>query len=212
MMWRFNSQPPDYPTLEEADIKLYENKGLGWDTHIGNLTNQLVGIIQPDNGDKGLYYACVGPAARQAEPLSAGAHFYHIAPTYTFFELQLASKPEDIVNAAKKRSQYDLYYANKELRKLTYVDVPYAPLDAIFNKAATESQKGDFYLELAQKSKGNESVCHYAKALRGFARCQAYAKQVYESLVPPAAKPEDLGLREWFGSWGQWESTPQVPI
>jgi hypothetical protein len=212
MLWRLPSKPPDYPTLEEADVKLYETKGLGWDTHIGNLGNQLVGIILPDNGDKGLYHACVGPAAKQAEPLSAGVHSYQIAATHTFFELQLASNPADIVSAAKKRAQYDLYYANKELRKLTYADVPYAPLDAVFNRAATESQKGDYYLGLAQRTKDNESVYDYARAVRAFTRCQAYAKQVYESLVPSATKPTDLGLEEWFGSWGQWESVPQAPI
>jgi hypothetical protein len=210
MLWHFPNQPPDYPTLEEADIKLYATQGLGWDTHIANLGNQRVGIMQPDNGDRGLYSACIGPAARQAEPLTAGFHFYQIAATHTFFELQLASKPEDIVNAAKKRAQYDLYYANRELRKLTYADVPYAPLDAIFNRAATENQKGDYYLGLAQSTKDNESVYHYAKAVRAFSRCQAYAKQVFESLVPPASKPTDLGLRQWFGSWGQWGSYPPI--
>jgi hypothetical protein len=210
MLWRFPSRPPDYPTLEAADIKLYETKGLGWDTHIGNLGNGMVGIMLPDNGDKGLYYACVGPAGRQAEPLTTDWHYYHIAATHTFFELRLASRPENIVSAAKKRAQYDLYYANKELRKLTYADVPYAPLDAIFNRAATESQKGDYYLGLARSTKSNESVCYYGKAVRGFTKCQAYAKHVYESLVPPAARPTDLGLGEWFGSWGQWERYPSV--
>ncbi len=210
MLWRFPSEPPAYPTLEEADIALYRTKGLGWDTHIGNLGNGMVGLMLPDNGDNGLYCACVGPAARQAEPLTADWHYYHIAATHTFFELQLASRPDDIVRAAKKRSQYDLYYANKELRKLTCWDVPYTPLDTIFNRAAAENQKGDYYLGIAQKTKSNESMCNYAKALRGFTRCQAYARQVYESLVPPACKPADLGLGEWFGGWGQWESYPPV--
>jgi hypothetical protein len=91
---------------------------------------------------------------------------------------------------------------------LTYRDVPYAPLDAIFDRAAIENQKGDYYLTLAQKTKGDESVCNYARAIRGFTRCQAYAKQVYESLVPPASNPSELGLGEWLGGWGQWESYP----
>jgi hypothetical protein len=210
MLWRFPSQPPAYATLEEADIKLYETKGMGWNSHIGNLANELVGIVRPDSGDKGKYYACVGPVARQAEPLSAGFHYYPIAATHTFFELQLAANPSDIVNATKKRAQYDLYYANKELRKLTYTDVAYAPLDAIFNQAAIEMQKGEYYLVLAQKTQGNESICHYGKATRGFTRCQAYARQVYESLVIPPCKPTDLGLGEWSGSWGQWESYASV--
>jgi hypothetical protein len=208
MLLRFPSQPPGYPALEEADIKLFTTQGMGWDTHIANLGNAIVGILQPDNGNKGLYYACVGPAYRQAEPLTAGYHYYQVAATHTFFEVQLASSPDDISNATKKRAQYDLYYANRELRKLNYRDIPYVPLDAIFNRSATEMQKGDYYLALAQKTKGNESVCHYGKAVRAFTRCQVYAKQVYESLVPPPSKPTDLGLGEWFGSWGPWESYP----
>jgi hypothetical protein len=208
MLWRFPGQPPDYPTLEEADSKLYETRGAGWNTHIGNLGNGIIGIMLPVNGDKGVYYACVGPAARRAEPLTTDWHYYHIAPTYTFFELQLAAGPADIAGAARKRAQYDLYYANRELRKLTCADIPYAALDAIFNRAAVENQKGEYYLGLAMRTEGNESVCHYAGAVRGFARCQAYAKQVYESLVPPPASPADLDLGEWFGDWGQWESNP----
>jgi hypothetical protein len=206
MLWRFPSQPPTYPTLEEADIKLYTTHGLGWDTHIGNLGNELVGIILPDNGDQGLYYACVGPAGRRAEPLTAGFHFYQIAPTHTFYELQLAAGPAEIAKAAKKRAQYDLYYANRELRKLTYADVPYAPLDAIFNSAAAETQKGDFYLNMAENAHDHASVYHYAQAVRAFTKCQAYARQVYEALIPPPNQPTDLGLREWFGNWGRWES------
>jgi len=208
MLWRFPSQPPDYPTLEEADIALYETKGLGWNTHICNLGNGMVGLMLPDNGDKGLYYACVGPAGRHAEPLTTDWHYYHISPTYTFFELQLAATPADITSTARKLAQYDLYYANRELRKLTYTDFAYAPLDSKFNRAAIENQKGNYYLALAQNTKGNESVCHYAKSVRSFTRCQAYARHVYETLVPPATRPTDLGLREWFGSWGQWESYP----
>jgi hypothetical protein len=208
MMLRFPNKPPDYATLEEADIELYEMQGEGWDTYISNLANANVGIMLPDNGDKGFYYACVGPAGRGAEPLTKDWHFYHIKPTYTFFELQLATDPASIVSAAKKKSHYNLYYANKELRKLNYEDIAYAPLDEIFNKAAMESQKGDYYLRLAQSTTGNESVCYYGKAVRAFTRCQCYAKQVYENLVLSATKPTDLGLEEWFGDWGKWEIAP----
>jgi hypothetical protein len=211
MLWRFPSPPPDSPTLQEADKKLYETKGLGRDVHIGNLGNGMVGLMLPDKGDKGLYYACVGPAGRQAEPLTVDWHYYHIAATHTFFELQLAANPLEIVKAAKKQAQYDLYHANRELCKLTYHDAAYAPLDTVFDKAATENQKGDYYLGLTKNASGNDLVCFQAKALRAFTRCQAYAQQVYESLIPPHSKPTDLGLGEWFGQWGQWESYSPYP-
>jgi hypothetical protein len=208
MLWRFPGKAPNYPTLEEADIKLFENQGKGWDTHIGSLSNGHVGIMLPDDGDGGLYYSCVGAVGRQAEPLTAGYHRYPIAATHTFFELTLASTPADVIGAAKKRAQYDLYYANRELRKLTYADVQYASLDAIFNRAATEFQKGDYYLNLARTTQGNDSVYNHARAARAFTKCQAYAKQVYGSLVPPATTPSDLGLGEWLGPWGEWELAP----
>jgi hypothetical protein len=208
MMWRMLSPVPDYPTLEEAEIQLNETHGEGWDTYIGSLGNGLVGIVQPDKGDKGLFYVCTGPAGRQTEPLTQEYYYFPIAPTYTFYELQLAADPAAVVTAAKKRSQYDLYYANKELRKLTYSDAAYAPLDKIFNEAATESQVGDYYLGLARSTRGNDSITNYAKALRAFTKCQAYAKQVYQTMGPPADDPTDLGLREWSGDWGVWKSAP----
>ncbi len=207
MMLRFPGNPPDYPTYEEAAVGMYENEGGGWDSKIGCLGNESVGICLPDDGDEGLYYvAASGRVARVAYPQCPGYERYPIAPTYTFYELQLASSPADIVGAAKERAHIDLYYANTELRQLDYWDTPYAPLDAIFNQAATEWQKGFYYQGLAQETTGNEAVYNYAKALRAFTACQAYANQVYESLVPPATDPEDLGLDEWWGEWGEWES------
>jgi hypothetical protein len=207
MMYRMPAPPPDYPTLEEAEIGIQENYGAGWNSYIGSLSNGVGAVMLPDDGDNGLYYAASArTVGRQAQPLTKGDYFFHIAPTNTYYQLKLASNTTDIVMAARQRSQYDLYAAHNELRKLTYADCAYAPLDEIFNKAATESQKGDYYFELARGTKGNESLYNDAKALRAFTRCQAYANQVYEALVPPADNPTDLGLREWFGSWGQWES------
>ena len=56
------------------------------------------------------------------------------------------------------RAQHDLHYANQELRKLTYWDFPYAPLDEIYNKAAVEWFKGGYYQSLARKTTGNEHI------------------------------------------------------
>jgi len=40
--------------------------------------------------------------------------------------------------------------------------------------------------------------------------CQAYAKHVYNALVPPTTTPSDLGLRPWFGNWGKWAVDPYI--
>jgi len=179
---------------------------LGWDSYIGNLANISISIVQPDNGDKGRYFVCTGPAGRQIEPLTESWHFYPIEPNYTFYELELAEGPAAVADASKKRAQYDMYYANRALRKLTYNDIAYAPLDEIYNQAATENQKGDYYLRIATLNDGNVSLSSYARAVRAFTRCQALANKVYESLVVPATTPTELGLQEWLGDWGEWGS------
>ncbi|MEI9476209.1 MAG: hypothetical protein WCO26_06505 [Deltaproteobacteria bacterium] len=197
MMYRFPAEQPAYPTLEEADAKYYTTQGKGWNQRICTLQNAMVGVLQPDNGNKGLYYVSNGCLARTGSPFQPRGHYYRIAPTYTFYELKLESDHEKLTLAAKDRAQYDLYYANRELRKLNYGDCAYAPLDQIFNQAAIEWQKGEYHLRFAKKTKGNESLNYWGKTTRAFTRCQALARQVYESLVPPASNPEGLGLKSW---------------
>ena len=169
----------------------------------------MITIALPDDGGAGKYYVCTGTAVRGGEPLTGEWHFYNAEQLYTFFELSLADGPQTTVMAAKKRAQYDLYYANKELRKLTYHDSAYAPLARVFDDAAIESQKGDFYLGLAAQMQTAEQMRFAGKALRSFTRCQALAKHVFESLAPQPTTPSELGLKEWMGDWGEWETGPE---
>lgn len=231
MMWRFAGKKPDYPTLEEAEAAYYKTLGEGWDSHMCYSLNHVIANMLPDNGNEGLYCVTDGCPARVTwparatiwEPFSSG-HTYRIAPTYSFYELKLTSSPKEVLVAAKRRAQYDLYDANRELVKLDYKDVAYAPLEEIFNEAVSEWDRGLWYEgewqvnspARAANSTGNEYVYYVAKALRGFTRCQALAKKVYQALVPPATCPEDLGLPAWFGNWGEWakqiSTSPQPPI
>jgi hypothetical protein len=204
MVTRFPGTPPRYPTLEEADAAYYKKQGEGWDPKMCNLENALVGIMIPDNGNEGLYWVSHGCPARIAYPLLPYGHYYRIAPTYSYYQLKLAANPQEVSKAAKDRAQYELYYANQELRKLTYSDHAYAPLDRVFNEAAIEWHKGLYYEDRIQWGlvKQNREVYMWSKTLRAYTRCQALAKQVYNSLVPPAEKPEDLGLKPW-GFWNK---------
>ncbi len=204
MIWRFTGDAPYYDTIEEANADFDNSQGLRWNGKASETGNAMVGILQPDKGDNGVIHISHGCAAREAEPHWTGLLVYRIQPTYTFVELKLAANPEKVMAAARDRAMFDQYYANKELRKLTYKDVAYAPLDAIFNNAVTEWQKGQFYQDQAKETQGNESALNWAKSIRCFTRCQAYARQVFESLVPPPKRPEDLGLRKWLGEWGDW--------
>ena len=208
MMWRLPGTEPKYPTLEEAEAVYYESQGAGWDHHIAELANAVIGIGVPDNGNKGLFYVSQGRLVRFSNPQIPEYHSYPINPTYAFYEVKLDETLPKAVAAAGKRAHYDLYYANRELSKLTWSDVAFYPLNKIFNKAAEEWIRGEYYMELADKTKGNESVLNLGRAMRAYTSTQAHAKQVYEALVPPPAKPEDLGLREYLGPWGEWVENP----
>jgi hypothetical protein len=171
---------------------------------ICNLSVAGLGIALPDNGDEGLYYVSTGTPARVAYTSSPDAHSFRIAPTYSFYQLRLDSSPDKVMIAAMLQANHDLHYANQELRKLTYWDTPYAPLDDIYNNAAIEWFRGSYYQNLTRRTTGNEYIYNLSKATRAFTRCQAFARQVYNALIPPATEPEDLGLRPWFGDWGNW--------
>ncbi len=199
MMWRFTSQAPFYDTLEEADAAYYETQGAGWDQKIANLTNAAVGVMLPDDGDAGLYYISNGCVTRQAFPHVPQGHYYRIAPSYSFYQLQLAKNPRKMAEAAQQRAQYELYYADQQLRKLTYADVAFAPLDRIFDQAATAWHVGRHQLDpvFLDRTSGNERIYKLGKAIRAFARCQALARQVTHALNPPPDRPEALGLLPW---------------
>jgi len=197
MMWRFPGEQPSYPTLEEADEAYYPSKGAGWHQKISSMENAMVGVLIPDDGDEGLYLVSQGCLTKQTSPLAPRGHFYRVSPTYSFFELRLAGDPGKVAEAAKHRAQYSQYYADLELRKLSYHDTAYAPLDEIFDEAAVEWQIGEFYGEKAKNATGNDSIYSWGKAIRAFTRCQALANQVRNALRPPASSPEDLGLRPW---------------
>jgi hypothetical protein len=205
MMWRFQGPPLPYDTIDEAVADYNRSQARLWNAHICQTGNAMVGILQPDDGDEGLIHVSHGCAARGVNsPTYAGGVVARLRPTYSFFELKLASSPRHVSRAAQTRARYDLWNAYQELSKLDYWDVPYAPLDDLLNQAVVEWQKGWFYTDEAGESSANEAVVKWAKAIRCWTRCQCYARQVYNALVPPATSPEDLGLRQWHGNWGEW--------
>ena len=205
MMWRFGGPSLPYETIEEAVRDYKASQARHWNAHICQPGNAMVGVLQPDAGDEGLLHVSHGCAGRGVDsPTYPGGVVVRLRPTYTFFELKLASSPGKVSGAAQTRSRYDLWNAYQELAKIDYSDARYAPLDEILNQAVTEWQKGGFYTDEAGEARGREETVEWAKAIRCYTRCQCYARQVHNALAPPAKRPEDLGLGQWHGSWGEW--------
>ena len=205
MMWRFQGPPLPYATIDEAVADYTRSQARLWNAHICQTGNAMVGILQPDDGNEGLLHVSHGCAQRGVDsPTYAGGIVLRLRPTYTFFELKLSSNPRNVSRAAQTRARYDMWNAYQELMKIDYSDVRFVPLDDLLNQAVVEWQKGWFYTEEASDTGGNESVVKWAKAIRCYTRCQCYARQVYHAFHPAAKRPEDLGLRWWHGSWGEW--------
>jgi len=200
-----------YATLEEAQAAYIPTLGKGWDEHICHQANAMVGIAVPDDGDEGLYYvSAVGCPAKVSTPHGNSGWYFRVDATHSFYQLKLASSFDEVVNAARGKAHLDLYYADLELDKLGYSDTAYAPLLEIFDKAVLEWGKARDYMHLAENvpEEDLEYLELSAKALRAYTRCQAFAQQVYNELVPPPTCPEDLGLGPWFGDWGEWATIP----
>ena len=205
MMWRFQGPPLPYATIDEAVKDEQKSQAKHWNAHISQPGNSVVAILQADDGDNGLIHVSHGCAVRGNDsPTYPGGVVVRLNPTFTFFELKLGANPSDVCNAAQTRARYDLWNAYQELSKLDYSDVRYAELDKKLNEAVVEWQKGWFYKDEASSTSGNESMIRRAQAIRCYTRCQCYARQVYEAMIPPATRPEDLNLRSWFGNWGEW--------
>ncbi len=197
MMWRFSTKAPEYNSLEEAEKAYYISQGKGWEQTIGNLCNTTVGILQPDNGNHGLYHASWGCLHRKLFPFAPGKHYYTENQTFSLYEIKLHKSPENVIIEARDRAQYDLYFANQELSKLTYYDIAYASLENIFNKAAREWYKGDYYQEISSCGKEDNMINELNKSLRCFTRSQVFARQIINAFKLPPCCPEDLGLQPY---------------
>lgn len=95
---------------------------------------------------------------------------------------------EDEVQAARTKTHYDLYYANKALRTLTYLDEPYDRLNDTFNKASRAWYKGQYHMDLVTSgeiSQEPEVQRYFQKALAYFNEASGLASKVNQALPSP---------------------------
>lgn len=191
MMWRFNDHPHPY-SLKKEEFNIER------DEKICHRENMRVAVGVPDDGDKGIVYICTGPAGRILHPpTSRHRDCFQIAGTHSFYKLTLAANPEKVVGAAKNDAHDTLADAYHEFMMLKYNDPGYGFLDALNSLATTEYYEGVHAYHRGVLADGNEALLYFAQAATAFTRSQAHARHLYNSLVPPATKPDDLGLKPY---------------
>jgi hypothetical protein len=95
---------------------------------------------------------------------------------------------QDEVQVARTKTHYDLYYANKALRTLTYLDEPYDHLNDTFNRAARAWYKGQYHMDLVTSgeiAQGPEAQRYFQKALTYFKEASSLANKVSQALQRP---------------------------
>ncbi len=203
MMWRFPGNPPPAPLDAEA---YYRTRGAGWDQKIGNQFNRRVAIMQPDRGKLGVAHICTGTAGRNVHPLHPGGQCFPIHPTYSFYQIALATSPEEVIEAARLEALACLGAAHRAFGPRNSDADGQAALTELFSLAKAEYHEGIHLSHKAAVTWGNEALLYASRAASAFTRTQAHAKQVRHAFVPPAETPADLGLQPYNGSWASWAS------
>jgi hypothetical protein len=196
MLWRFAGKMPKDPW---SIAEFRATKGRAWETP-GNLNNVQVNICIPDNGANGKVYICAGPAGRVATPYNAdpaASDWYQKGGTHTFYELTLAADPGAIVYEANASAHRDLGLAYQKLMHKNFGDVGFEGLNTLFDTANTEYYDGVNWTSKAGLASGNTKLLYYGQAATAFARAQAHAQQISETLVHPATTPSKLGLKPY---------------
>jgi hypothetical protein len=200
MILRFPGSPPPDPPQG------------GWDAMFCRPTNLWTAVALPHRGDQGVAHICTGPVGRvlHSSLASDGSlmrpTYPYIDGTHTFYQLRLASSPQEMVEDAQKRASESIADAYGKLMHLNFGDAGYAALQEIYSRANAEYFEGRNALRKGLLASGNQALNYLAQAATAFARCQAHARQVYEALVPPPTSPSDLGLRPFGGDWTTWET------
>ena len=92
----------------------------------------------------------------------------------------------DETTVARTDTHYALYHANKELKKLTYLDEGYAALNETYDKAARAWYKGQYYMDLVTCGEITEEAevqAYCAQAVDYFAQAKAGADEIFETLT-----------------------------
>jgi hypothetical protein len=182
-MYRTSGTVPPGPWEEVAAA--YKATGQWGASSIGHAGNALVAIMQPDDGDQGLYALCVGTAARGLAPNApnpAGGPLY--GETNAFWELKLAANPAGVAAYAGQKAEEYVGRARSVLAELKPSDAARAALQELLELAQREFEIGQRYGEAAEGPAGNESIYHWARATRAYTRAQVRALQVCQTLVP----------------------------
>lgn len=160
--------------------------GMPWPSSICHRVNAFTAIMKPDNGDRGVYMGCIGPASGTALMHIPGHGYYYYNESNEFWEIRLRNTPEALLNDAKQSAARLLRKAEDAL-KLTRADRPHSSgpdyLEGVLARARDAFARGEEAYAAVNHNDNAETVRTISRALRQFTVCQVYAKQMMTSLT-----------------------------
>ena len=185
--------PLPKPTWKET-VKFFNQSGSWGEISTGHASNADVVVMKPDTDGQGIYAMCVGPAARGLAPVMPTWCSPIYKETNTFWELNLAPTPAEMVNESRKTAQQNLQNALVEWNKLDNADAARSFFAGFLDISRAEYAKGQALEASALSNPLTDQVYLLAKALRAYTRAQVRANQVLDALYPPPSKPGDFGI------------------
>jgi len=192
MMWRTPGAPLEHASLEEAEACYEETRGSGWNDSLCNLYNASVGVFELGKRRMHISWGCL---SRNAHPFSPKRHYYVPGATRAWYELNLASDPEEVVVLARDRAQRDLYLAYRSLGSLPALQAQSAGIPEVFDRAASSWHAGDVWLTRSSREQRNGRILVLSRAAREFTQSQALARSVRNLIHEPPSLLAHPALR-----------------
>jgi hypothetical protein len=189
MMWRYPGAAPSNPFDYDA---YYGGGWAGWQQVICNLNNDHVTVVEPRVNGKSVAYICAGPAGRFAYPFTPDKHWYLVDPLNAFVRLTLPAGPDEFVEQCELDAHISIGKAHARFMELTPRDAGYQYWHERMSQAVTAYCQGTQTATEAARLRRDAKTNRSAQAATEFARAQAYAVHVCDTLNPPPCGPEGL--------------------
>lgn len=176
-------------TTWKESVTYFKKTGQWTNVTTGHASNADVVVTKPDRGNQGLYALCVGTAKRGLAPCMPTWCSPIFNETNAYWEVQLASSPEEVTKCARQKAGEYITQACNLFSELDSHDAAYKPLESLLANAEEQFNLGNLL-----EADGNTTLSPWAKATRAYTRAQVRALQVIQVLHPVPEKPEDFDV------------------
>lgn len=177
----------EIPPGSFEEVSARWDAGEKWDCSPAHRSIASTFIMKPDNGDAGIYQACIGPADRSLVCRDPGHGYYYYDETNTFWELTLAASPTAVLDHARARALDDIDHARAALETFDGSPCGRAELERLLAKAERDRDLAASLqpVETGAGQADDTTLSTIARAIRALTRAQVRAKQVTEAVSPP---------------------------